>query len=239
MSFALILAFLFFCGSIIGWLLELVYRRFFSRNNPDRKWINPGFLVGPALPLYGFSLCILCLLSFIKLPFIEDPLQQKLVLFAIMAICITLIEFVAGLIFIRGMKIWLWDYSKCWGNIMGIICPRYTLYWWVLSAIYYFLIHPHVLASLYWLADHLAFSFFIGFFYGIFLIDLTYSLRLLSKIRKFAKEMNIDVKLQTLKVHIQKKNEELMAKTSFIFAFKSEQKSLKELLHHYLEKNEK
>lgn len=54
----LILAFIFFIGSLAGWLLELIFRRFFSKANPSRKWINPGFLVGPYLPLYGFSLCV-------------------------------------------------------------------------------------------------------------------------------------------------------------------------------------
>ncbi len=43
MNIFLILAFLFFIGSVSGWVLELFFRRFFSRANPERKWINPGF----------------------------------------------------------------------------------------------------------------------------------------------------------------------------------------------------
>ncbi|MGN0035225.1 MAG: hypothetical protein ACI364_05820 [Coriobacteriales bacterium] len=35
--------------------MELFFRRFISSNNPQRKWINPGFLAGPYLPLYGFK----------------------------------------------------------------------------------------------------------------------------------------------------------------------------------------
>ena len=72
MNFLLVAAFLFFAGSLIGWTIELVWRRFFSKNNPERKWINPGFLVGPYLPLYGFSLVILFSLSFIDVSFIEN-----------------------------------------------------------------------------------------------------------------------------------------------------------------------
>lgn len=52
----LVFAFLFFVGSCIGWGMELPFRRFISSNNPRRKWINPGFLTGPYLPLYGFGL---------------------------------------------------------------------------------------------------------------------------------------------------------------------------------------
>ena len=56
MNMFLTLAFLFFIGSVIGWILELFYRRMIS----SKKWINPGFLVGPYLPLYGFRfVCIL------------------------------------------------------------------------------------------------------------------------------------------------------------------------------------
>ena len=56
MNQVLIFAFLFFIGSCLGWCMEVFFRRFFSRANPERKWINPGFLAGPYLPLYGFGL---------------------------------------------------------------------------------------------------------------------------------------------------------------------------------------
>ena len=56
MNIFLSLAFLFFVGSTFGWVLELLFRRFFSSNNPERKWIDPGFCVGPDLPLYGSGL---------------------------------------------------------------------------------------------------------------------------------------------------------------------------------------
>ena len=117
MKLCLVITFLFFAGSLIGWFIELIFRRFFSKNNPEHKWINPGFLTGPYLPLYGFSLVILFLLSYIDVSFISNPYLQKVVLFALMALCITLFEYIAGMIFIVGMKIKLWDYSKNWGNI--------------------------------------------------------------------------------------------------------------------------
>lgn len=59
MSLFLTIAFLFFIGSMAGWVIEVVFRRFFSSANPERKWINPGFLSGPYLPLYG-SACAYC-----------------------------------------------------------------------------------------------------------------------------------------------------------------------------------
>lgn len=63
MNLFLTLAYLFFIGSTLGWVAELLYRRFLSGANPERKWINPGFCVGPYVPLYGSGLCILFLLA--------------------------------------------------------------------------------------------------------------------------------------------------------------------------------
>ena len=55
----LIVLYLFFFGGVGGWVLELLFRRFFSGANPERKWLNPGFLFGPCLPLYGFGTVLL------------------------------------------------------------------------------------------------------------------------------------------------------------------------------------
>ena len=234
MGLFLIIAFIFFIGSLVGWIIELFYRKFISKANPERKWINPGFLVGPYLPLYGFGLSAMYLLAQINVSFIENKTLQKVLLFILMAIVMTIIEYIAGIIFIKGMKVKLWDYTNEWGNIQGIICPRFSFYWAVLSAIYYFFIHPHILNSLYWLAQHLAFSFIIGFFYGIFLIDFCYSVQILVKVKKFAIDHNIIVKYQELKRSIQIAKDEYKEKKSFVFAFKSEH-SLSEHLKKYLE----
>lgn len=234
MGIFLVIAFIFFMGSLIGWIIELFYRKFISKANPERKWINPGFLVGPYLPLYGFGLVAMYILSQIDVSFIENKTVQQIILFILMAIVMTIIEYIAGIIFIKGMKVKLWDYTNEWDNIQGIICPRFSFYWAVLSAIYYFLIHPHILSSIYWLTEHLAFSFVVGFFYGIFLIDVCYSMQILVKVKKFATDHDIIVKYQELKRSIRLVKEEYKEKKSFVFAFKSEH-SLSEHLKRYLE----
>lgn len=214
----LILAFLFSTGSLIGWGIEVLFRRFFSA----KKWVNPGFLTGPWLPLYGFSLCVLYLMAGLEndIP-IETDWLKKAVLFIIMALCITVVEYIAGLIFIKHMKIKLWDYSNEWGNIDGIICPRFSFFWAVLSAAYYFGVHPYILDALGWLAENLAFSFCIGFFYGIFVIDLVYSTNLVAKIRRFADENGIVMKYEELKEHIAEFKTERKEKARFLLSMYS------------------
>lgn len=236
MSLFLVLTFLFFTGSLLGWVIELVWRRFFSKNNPDRKWINPGFLTGPYLPLYGLSLTILFVLSFIDVSFIEKPMLQKVVLFVVMALSITLFEYIAGLIFIKGMKIKLWDYSSCWGNIQGIVCPTYTFFWYLLSAFYYFLVHPEILDWLYWFTNHIEFSFVIGFFYGIFTVDLLHTFNIMTKVRAFARDKDVVVKLEKLQHQIRAFNEERKEKVHFWLSMKTTNISLPEGLNKIFEK---
>ena len=235
MTSLLVLTFLFFAGSIIGWGIELFWRRFFSKNNPEKKWINPGFLTGPYLPLYGLSLCLLFALSFIDVSFVESKWLQKLLLFILMAFAITAMEFIAGLIFIKGMKIKLWDYSKNWLNIQGIICPQYSFYWVILSGAYYFLVHPRILEWLYWFTNHLSFSFVVGFFYGVFTIDLCYTFQISTKIREYAKENKLEIRYENLKESVRKRNEEFEERKRFFFALKSNHLPLKDILREIFE----
>lgn len=149
MQIFLTLAFLFFIGSISGWVMELFYRRIIS----GKKWINPGMLVGPYLPLYGFGICIFYLLSKIDL--------DAIFVILIMTVAVTSIEYIAGLIFIKGMGVKLWDYSNNFGNVDGLICPAYTLLWGILATIYYYLVNPYILNIVAWFENNIAFSFVI------------------------------------------------------------------------------
>ena len=231
----LVLAFLFFIGCVLGWGLEVLYRRF-SPANRERKWINPGFLTGPYLPLYGFGLCALYLLAGIEgSPLMKEvTLGNKLLLFLLMAVVMTLLEYIAGLIFIKGMKIKLWDYSNEKFNVQGIICLRFSIYWALLGAFYYFIIHPRILNALQWFADNLAFSFVVGMFYGVFLVDLVYSLDIVTKIRRFAIENQILIRYEELKQEIRQTAEERKEKVRFLFSFRSPV-PLKEHLTRYLD----
>lgn len=171
-------AFLFFLGSVLGWVLELFFRRFLSRNNPERKWINPGFCAGPYLSLYGTGLCLLYLITALgQRPIISDPFGNRVLLFLLMAFGMTVIEYLSGNLLLNFFHIRLWDYSNEWSNIQGIICPKFSLIWAILGVIYSSVIHPYLLTVLLWLSDHLAFSFFIGLFFGVWILDTIHSAR--------------------------------------------------------------
>ena len=189
-----VIAFLFFVGSTIGWVLELFYRKFFARKeNPQKRWVNPGFLTGPWLPVYGFGATALFVLSWYESDIARidaggAPHYALMIVF--MALIMTAIEFVAGIIFIKGMKLRLWDYTEEWGNLWGIICPKYTFFWALLSAAYYFFLFPPFLDLVLWFIEHPWFSFVVGTLFGFFMVDCAFSLRLGTALRK--KAMQID-----------------------------------------------
>lgn len=170
----LIVLYLFFFGAVGGWVLELLFRRFFSGANPERKWLNPGFLFGPCLPLYGFGTVLLFILSELDHQLFgsfSGTFWYYPVMFVVMALAMTLLEYIVGVVSFKGFHLRLWDYSKLWGNIQGIICPLFTFFWGVLSLA----------------------SFMVGMCFGIFLIDLCFSIHLGAVVQKKAAEIDKNV----------------------------------------------
>ena len=223
MSLFLILAYLFFIGSCFGWLLELIFRRFFSSANPERRWINPGFCTGPYLPLYGSGLCILYLIASLESRGLStNPVLNRAGLFLIMAVCMTAIEYIAGAVSLYAFKVRLWDYRNEWGNIQGIICPKFSLFWALLGGLYYFAIHPFILDALAWLSRNLAFSFVIGFFFGVFTIDVCHSAQIMAKMRRFAQEYQVVLRYENIKAHIRAIHDRNAQKYHFFRPFHSE-----------------
>lgn len=228
MNFLLKLSLLFMIGSSLGWILELIYRRL-----QHKKWINPGFLAGPCLPLYGFGIAGLYLLcSVFDLSFIEIKAIRHIVMVIFITCFMTLLEYITGLIFIKGMKVKLWDYSDRRGNIQGIICPVFTLAWGIIGAIYYFFVHSLMTEMLMWFENNKEFLFFVGIYYGILAIDLCYSFDIANRIKNFAIEKHFIVKYESLKHSIAEKANSLK-NNCFLFAFSSKNTLEAELRRYY------
>lgn len=206
--------FLFRCGCRLGYLLEVLFRRFVSA----KKWVNPGFLKGPWLPLYGFGLVArftFCGILYIFLPdsvplylpvsgryekgYTHGASVYDLIPICIRGVSLVVLEFIAGLIFVKGFKVRLWDYTNQRGNIRGIICPLFSVIWFAVAILYYYLINPYVYtfsekAFIYLFggtnaqeAAHFGSIFILGITYGIFIIDVVVSENLFAKISKITK----------------------------------------------------
>lgn len=225
MSLFLIFVFIFYCGSSLGWIIELFFRRF-----AHGKWVNPGFLVGPYLPIYGFGLAMMTGIHV----FLDNYDFHPIVAILLMGLCMTLLELIGGLIFLKaGVR--LWDYRDRKFNYKGVICPTFTIIWTLAGALYYFVLATPVLNALEWFSNNLSFSYILGIFTGCIVIDFCYSSKLYLKIRKYAKSNNIDVMYEKLKLHIKEKQEERKEKYSFLLPF-YQTKNLIEYLMGYDEK---
>lgn len=62
-----------------------------------------------------------------EMPFIKQMISGCLI--------ITALEFVTGCIVNLRLGWAVWDYSDRWGNFLGQICPLYSFYWFLLSAV--------------------------------------------------------------------------------------------------------
>lgn len=212
---------LFFGGSVFGWILELFFRKFFSSQNPEHKWINPGFLTGPYVPLYGMGLCLLYILADIPIN-TQSTVLLVVIRFFEMGTVLTALEFVVGFVSLKVTKVRLWDYSKVWGNIMGLVCPKFYLAWGALGTAYVFLLHSPIKIAVGNASVKIGFIFAVGVLYGVFVVDAVYSFRILTKIKTFAKEHRAIVAYEEFKGFIRKASEQNKEKIHYLFAFLSE-----------------
>lgn len=218
--------FLFMIGASCGYVIEVLFRRFVSM----KRWINPGFLKGPCLPLYGFGVCVLHFLCTIFFEFaVKNGTQPEyfnislienarvpngnipfwavsILVFLVVGVAMTLVEFIAGIIFIRGLHIKLWDYSKLKGNIKGVICPLFSLIWALIGIAYWFALYPFINIIIDLFSEHLwGMTFIIGAYVGIFIIDFANSLKLSLSLNKEGKSKQMVIDYEKFKLNLKDK----------------------------------
>ena len=225
MSIFLTCVFVFILGSIVGWIIEIIYRKVMFG-----KLVNPGFLVGPYLPIYGFGLLFITILHI----GLSHLILHLILIIILMGAIMTLIELLGGL-FCLSQKVKLWDYSDKWLNYKGIICPLYSAIWIFAGAVYYFFLYDPLMYAINWFNDNISFSYVLGIFSGFLIIDFFYSSKLYIKIRKYAKKNNIIVKYEKLKVHIKEETKMAEEKYFFLFPFRQSRKLI-EYLDSYRDK---
>jgi len=182
------IAIIFTLGSLTGWLIELIFVGLIQK----KKLVNPGFLNGPYLPIYGTGAILLYFISGLNIDFIF-----KLILFIIST---TVLELIVGFFFFYYYNLRLWDYSDEILNYQGHVCLVYSFYWAILSILFYFFVYPVLSNVLLFFSVNIGLLFFLGLFYGIFLVDLINSFSLAYKMRAFLIKFN-ENRLVKLKVN--------------------------------------
>lgn len=182
---------LFIMGGVAGWILEVFFRRFFSQ----KKWVNPGFLNGPFLPLYGTGVCLIHLL-YTVIPDVVPWYASAL----IVAVALNVLELLVGLFFLYVMKTRLWDYRKRPGNFKGVVCPLFAVFWTTLAFSGYF-VNKYALVHISdWVGqNHWWFNLMLGMFTGGLLGDTYMSFEVAFIVRKYAKGLKEFIHFDKLK----------------------------------------
>ena len=107
--------FLLFVGGMAYCLVEIAYRG-------HTHWSM--FLVG------GIAFIICGLMN--EVMEWDTPLWKQMLACAAI---ITVIEFASGIVLNVWLNLGVWDYSNVPGNICGQICPIFSVFWFLLSAI--------------------------------------------------------------------------------------------------------
>jgi uncharacterized protein len=117
--------------SILGWVLEVTYR-----SVRDKRFVNPGLLNGPYLPLYGTGALILM----VAVSLLEGShvLTKALAYFVVT----TGLELGCGLIGEYFSHPRLWDYSDQRFSYRGHICLKFSIYWILLAFAFEYLLLP-------------------------------------------------------------------------------------------------
>ncbi len=113
-----VLVYCFVVASVLGWVLEVIYRSIHAG-----RFVNPGFLAGYYLPVYGFGMLLIMAVQAITLNY-GLPAKAMAYLLALSGF-----ELISGWSLDKFFKIRLWDYSDQHFNIKGYVCLRFSVYW--------------------------------------------------------------------------------------------------------------
>ena len=209
--------FVFSFGAITGWAIEFLWRSLVS----EKKLVNPGFLAGPYLPIYGSASMILYFFSGLGI--------DLLPLVLIFTLLTTVLELITGLFFLKYFNIRLWDYTDEWMNFRGIVCPKYSFFWTLLAVLFSLYLFPVLHYTGETVSGSVYFSFVLGIFYGIIVHDTVVSFGIAIRLKRLIedvleREMQMikritdiltDVNLDTLKMDIRDRAASLRALNAF------------------------
>jgi uncharacterized membrane protein len=163
----------FSATAFLGWILESVYRSIV-----DRQWVNAGFLFGPFVPIYGVGAMTLAGLYLI----LKDV--PWYLLWPILLISPTIIEYSASLLLEKVFGLRLWDYGERRFNVHGRVCLFFSGIWAILAMLALVVINPFLFNTIGRVTTVHRY-FYFGALLMYFLIDGIYSILAIVGFKKF------------------------------------------------------
>ncbi len=155
--------------SFAGWLLEVCYR-----SVKQRHFVNPGFLKGPFLSIYGtFALFIIAA----EQPLLQVAWEWHFIYFVVAS---PILEYVVGYCFWHYHHLQLWDYHKVPFNYKGFVALPFSLIWGALGLVFEHAVQPFVQEKLSTIPSYPRQG--LATLFGVYLIwDVFQSFKLLRK----------------------------------------------------------
>ena len=189
---------LFIFYSFIGWLIEVIGAAYNTK-----KFVDRGFLIGPYCPIYGFSgLFIILTLE----RYINDPV----VLFIIIVVVASIIEYTTSYLMEKIFKARWWDYYHMTFNINGRICLEFSVLFGVLGLACVYLVNPFL--SNFLIDNQGIFLSILSYtLLFLFILDVFISLNVVSRIQLTAEAIKRDYTEE-----ITEKVKEILFKKSYL-----------------------
>jgi len=184
--------FYFFIYAFFGWIIEFLYKSI-----KFKKIVNPGFLTGPFVPVYGIGALLILVFDYYLKFYI--PFWGRLIIYSIM---LNILEYYTGALLEEIFHIKLWDYSNMFLNIKGRICLLHTIYWVLLSCLLILFIEPFIFK----MGKSINDKYLIiinNFLISYLVIDLLYSIKLMNNLILFIKKIKknfLNIKKSNFKI---------------------------------------
>lgn len=170
---------LFFIGSVLGWLMEVICKLI-----QYHRFINRGFLIGPYCPIYGFGSVLLTILL---TPYVNSPV---IVFFMGMFICGTL-EYLTSYFMEKLFHARWWDYSQKRFNLHGRVCADTLIPFGILGLGMVYIVKPFLFRQFEQIPELLKSGLCGGLLFFL-VCDTLISTTVLSKIRSAADKADGD-----------------------------------------------
>lgn len=121
--------FYFFSFAFMGWVWEVILNLI-----SKHQIINPGTLIGPWLPIYGWGMILIILIS--------KKTKKKSLLFLISFVLCGIIEYCTSLYLEYFYQTKWWDYSNFLLNINGRVCIEGLIFFATLSVLSIYFVIP-------------------------------------------------------------------------------------------------
>lgn len=126
--------FMFYCYSIMGWLVECL------ACSIEHKEIvhDRGFLIGPYCPIYGYGAMYMYF-------FLSRYYHEPITLFVMAVVGTSILEYVTSFVMEKIFKARWWDYSNQRFNLEGRICLKNSILFGILGIAFIYVINPFFL----------------------------------------------------------------------------------------------